>query len=162
MENKLSAYFKAVKENDLSKVRNLLSVDPSLVNKRIPGDATLLNKQIWVNRSIVDMPDSDTRNAPALHYAVFHGNYEMVKLLLEFRVDINSIGYENNHEMTPAIVLAAWEGGIEVLRLLLEHDADPNLRSSNGVSAISTAIKHKQMDIVNLLKSYGALLVVQK
>lgn len=149
-------YFKAVRENNLSAVRKLLYDNAELVNKRMLGDATLLNNQIWKNKKIIAIPNSDKRSSPALHFAVFHGNHEMVKILLEFGADVNSFGYENNHEMTPAIILATWEGGIEVLRLLLDHNADPNIRSSNGVSAIATTIKHDQIDRVNLLKSYGA------
>lgn len=48
--------------------------------------------------------------------------------------------------MTPAVVIASWEGGLDVLMLLLEHGTDPNLKSSNGVSALDTAKRHNLID----------------
>ena len=50
----------------------------------------------------------ETRDTPALHYAVFHGHVEMAAMLLEHGADVHALGYEHWHEMTPAIVLAAW------------------------------------------------------
>ena len=150
-------FFDAVRSNDLDRARTLLQADRSLANARILGDATLLNEQVWCNQSIVDVETDEKRDTPALHYAVFHSNLDMVKLLLEHDADIHAIGYENNHEMTPAIVLAAWEGGIEMLRLLLENGADPNAQSGNGVTPMSTAFRHGNMDRVELLKLHGAV-----
>ena len=100
----------------------------------------------------------ETRDSPALHYAVFHGHAAMAALLLEHGADVHALGYENNHEMTPAIVLAASEGGINVLRLLLEKGADPNAQSANGVRPLSTALRHEKHDRIQLLRNYGAVL----
>lgn len=135
----------------------MLDENAELVDQRILGDATLLNCQIWVDKKVVDIPTSETRSAPALHYSVFHGHYDMVELLLERGADVDSLGYENNHENTPSIVLAAWEGGIEVLELLLKCGANPNLKSSNGVSAMSTSVRHNKLKEVNMLLKYGAI-----
>ena len=150
-------FFAAVRSHDLERARSLLVSNRSLANARILGDATLLNEQVWRNKSIVDVEPDEQRDSPALHYAVFHANLDMAKLLLEHDADIHAIGYENNHEMTPPIVLAAWEGGIDMLRLLLENGADPNAHSGNGVTPLSTALRHGEMDRVELLKQHGAV-----
>ena len=152
-----SKYFEAVRKNAVNDVRTILEQNPAFVNSKILGDATLLNEQVWKNKKIVNISLSETRSSPAIHYSVFHGHYEMLKTLLEFGADINSIGYENNHEFTPPIVLAAWEGGDAVLELLLQNGADPNLKSSNKVSAMTTAIKHDKESTVRILKEYGAI-----
>lgn len=150
-------FFDAVRSNDIERARGLLQSDRSLANARIPGDATLLNRQVWRNKTTVDVDSDDTRDTPALHYSVYHGHLDMVRILLEHGADIHALGYENNHEMTPPIILAAWEGGIDMLRLLLEHGADPNVKSGNGVSPLSTASRHGKSDRVELLKQHGAV-----
>jgi len=120
-------------------------------------DATLLHNKIWKGKKQIDAPPYESRRSPALHYAVFHGLYDMTKLLLKFGANVNALGYENNHEMTPAVVLAAWEGGNDILKLLLENGADPNMKSSNNVSALSTAKKHNKPETVEMLLKYGAM-----
>ncbi len=149
-------YFAAVRNNDLDAVSKCLEADPSLANARMRGDSTLLNQQVWEDRKVVPMAQDDRRDGTALHYAAFHGHTELARALLDHGADVSAVGYENNHEMTPPVVLAAWEGGIDVLRLLLERDADPDGRSSNGVTPLSTAIRHGKEDRVALLKEFGA------
>ncbi|MEM8679627.1 MAG: ankyrin repeat domain-containing protein [Planctomycetota bacterium] len=149
-------FFAAVRANDVQRVRAMLNDDPSLAQARQPGDATLLNKQVWRDKQVVPIDTGDTRDSPALHHAVFHANVEMAALLLEEGADVHALGYENNHEMTPAIVLAAWEGGMDVVRLLLDHGADPNAISGNGVTPLSTAKRHGSKDRVALLEAHGA------
>jgi len=153
---KMDEYFAAVRDGDLAKAASLLDEDPGLVNARIRGDSMLLNGKVWENRQVVDMEPDDSRDTTALHYAAVHGKTDLARLLLDRGADVHAIGYENNHEMTAPVVLAAWEGGTEVLRLLLENGADPNSRSSNGVTPLSTAIRHGKDDRVELLKQFGA------
>ena len=156
MDEETTMFFAAVRQDDLQFVKQILEKSPALANKRIGGDATLLNEQIWLNGSIISIDKTETRDTPALHYTAFHGRLEMMELLLTYGADINSLAYENNHEITPAIVLAAWEGGMEVLSCLLKNGANPNVRSSNNITPLSTAIKHNKMDRVELLHAYGA------
>ena len=149
-------FFAAVREDDLERVASFLVDDPSLANARIRGDSTLLNEQVWESKKVVQMGPDDDRDGTALHFAAFHGRFELAHLLLDHGAEVNALAYENNHEMTTSVVLAAWEGGLEVLRLLLEHGADPNSRSSNGVTPLSTALRHGKVDRVSLLKEFGA------
>ena len=150
-------FFRAVRKGDIEKAAELLREFPTLANERIRGDATLLNEQVWRKGVIVAMAHDDTRDSPALHHAVFHGNIEMATMLLQNGADVHALGYENNHESTPPVVLAAWEGGLEMLRLLLENGADPNARSGNDVTPLSTAKRHGHSDRVALLKEFGAV-----
>ncbi len=149
-------FFAAIREDDLARVASLLAEDPSLANARIRGDATLLNEQVWEDKRVVAMKPKDERDTPALHYAAFHGKTDLAGLLIDHGSDVNAVAYENNHEMTTPVILAAWEGGVDVLRLLLENGADPNSRSSNGVTPLSTAVRHGKEDRVALLMEFGA------
>jgi len=150
-------YFAAVRDRDINKLKNLLQTNPLLANTTILGDATCLNEQVWVNGNRVKVQPGENRNTPALHHAVVYGYSEIVELLLDHGADVHAIAYENNHEMTPPIVLAAWEGGLEVMKILLRNGADPNARSSNGVTPLSTAKRHSKQDRVSLLMQYGAI-----
>ena len=67
-------FFDAVRANDLVRTRALLQSNPSLANARILGDATLLNEQVWQNKTVVDVSADERRDSPALHHAVFHCN----------------------------------------------------------------------------------------
>ena len=156
-QHEVETYFAAIRTNDLEQVKLMLDKNPSLANARMLGDGTLLNRQIWKNKVVVDIPTNELRDSPALHYATFHGHVSMVDLLLSYGADVDAFGYENNHEMTPAIVIAAWEGGYDILKLLLEHGADPNAVSGNGVTPLSTAIRHGNKDRVDLLRKFGAV-----
>ena len=157
VKNAQHDFFQFVRENDVERVRSLLASDRSLANALILGDATLLSRQVWLNKSMVNVDANEQRDTPPLHHAVFHSHLDMARLLLEHGADVHALGYENNHELNPPIVLAAWEGGLEMLRLLLQYGADPNARSSNGVTPLSTAMRHGKSDRVELLKAHGAV-----
>ena len=148
------AFFEAVRDDDLDTVRQFLSDNPALANGRMPGDSSILNFQVWLDRKRVPITDKDERFGTALHYAAIWGKLQLAKLLLEFGADVNAIAYENNHEQTSPIVLAAWEGGLDMMKLLLEHGADPNSKSSNGVTPLSTSRRHNRNDRVELLLQY--------
>lgn len=150
------AFFRAIRENDLPAVRLLLSEDPELVHARMPGDSSILSHQVWEDLQKVPVGEDETRFGMALHYAALWGKADLLRLLLEHGADLNSVAYENNHEQTSPVILAAWEGGMEVLELLLEAGADPNACSSNGVTPLSTAVRHGNDDRVQLLKRFGA------
>ncbi|MCP4937525.1 MAG: ankyrin repeat domain-containing protein [bacterium] len=154
--NTLDTFFKAVRNNDLIAVAKLLTENPALANTRMPGDSSILNYQVWLDRKMVPVSGNEKRSGTALHFAAIWGKTELAKLLLEHGAEVDAMAYENNHEQTPAIVLAAWEGGTDVLRLLLKAGADPNLQSSNGVTALSTAKRHNKKDRVKLLLKFGA------
>ena len=146
----------AARSDDVARAAPLLALDPTLANTRVRGDAPRLDGQVWENSRLVDMHPDDQRDAPVLHHAAFHGYADLTRLLIERGADVDAWGYENNHENTQAIMLAAWEGGIEVLRIPLEAGADPNSRSSNGVTPLSTALVHGKLDRTELLREYGA------
>jgi ankyrin repeat protein len=71
-----SEFFKAVASGDLQRVRELLTVSPSVVNAQ------------------------DGEGATSLHYAAFSGNQELARFLVEQGADVNA--RDDRFDATPA------------------------------------------------------------
>ena len=70
----------------------------------------------------------------ALHIAAKYGNAEMVRLLLERNVDVNSPG---KHHLTPLHVAAHYKHP-NVAALLLDNNADPH-----RVAKVNNMLQHQ-------------------
>ncbi|CAD6244114.1 GSCOCG00013251001-RA-CDS [Cotesia congregata] len=101
----------------------------------------------------------DTNGNTAMHYAVSHGNYDVVSILLDSKVcDINkpnAAGYTPVmltalHGQT-ALMLAVSHGRTDMTRLLLDAGAAVNIQDEDGSSALMCAAEHGHADIVKLL-----------
>jgi ankyrin repeat protein len=53
-------------------------------------------------------------------------------------------------------MVAARNGHSEVVKLLLAQDADPNLTTDAGATALRWALREQHVDIVQLLRKVGA------
>ena len=101
----------------------------------------------------------------ALMLASYHGNSEIVKMLLEKGAKVN---LHNENEVF-ALTLAAGQGNVEVVKELLERRADVNLKGKGGSTALLSVLSpddhvvHQQskIAIVELLLEYGADVKVQ-
>jgi len=90
--------------------------------------------------------------AAQLYAAVFAGNIDIVRLLLEHPgVDVN----KTEDTFTP-LYCACYKGYTEIVRLLLEHNADPHILPSAGASCLFVAARHNNVEIVKLLLDAGA------
>ena len=76
----------------------------------------------------------------ALMLASYHGNIEIVKMLLEKGAKVNL----QNEKKVSALILAAGQGNVEVLKQLLERGADVNLKGEGGSTALLSAFLAKQ------------------
>ena len=94
----------------------------------------------------------------ALMLASYHGNIEIVKMLLEEGAKVNL----QNEMKVSALILAAGQGNVEVMKQLLERDADVNLKG--GSTALLSALSPKsyfvsqqaKVEMVKLLLKYDA------
>jgi len=99
-----------------------------------------------------------------LHAAVWHGDFEMVQVLLEYRADVNARSAVGE---TP--VQFASRSASEypypslssrlpkVARLLLEHGADVNARRDHGgLTALHLAVQASNIEVVRILLEHGA------
>ena len=81
--------------------------------------------------------------------AANYGDLEMVQLLLDCGVDINS-------PVSSPLFPAAWGNSPAAVRLLLARGADPNVRRANGLTPLHIASENGKIEIARLLIEYGA------
>ena len=72
--------------------------------------------------NVIKEKKSDFHNVRPLHYAVYHGQYYIVKKLLELGADVN---IKDDRGWTP-LHYAVSEGKSEIATLLIEYGANAN------------------------------------
>lgn len=120
--------FDAVKANDRSKVKRLISQDPDLVSRK------------------------DRKNNTPLHFAAEGGHSDVAKYLIGKGCDLNAQNAEGN---TP-LNLAAISGHVGVSKLLIEHGADIDSGNAQLYTPLHTAIINKRDKVSELLIEKGA------
>ena len=103
--------------------------------------------------------------ATPLHAAAWHGDLEMVRLLLNCKVDVDSrdnYGRTSMHAVSQGFSLIPniYQSLSDVARLLLEHDADVNARTSRGFYSGQTplheAAQNNRIEVIHVLLEHGA------
>ncbi len=89
---------------------------------------------------------------PPLHLAVYRGELETARLLVDYGADINQPG-ENG--VTP-LLIAAQKQHVELVRDLLAKGAQVNHRSQSGMTALMCACQKGNQDMVDMLLDHGA------
>jgi len=103
---------------------------------------------------------SDSENSPQNHrwsgwtvlqLASKTGQTEIIKLLLEYKADVNANPGGNNGRT--AVQAASGGGHLEVVKLLLEHGADVNANPArlHGRTALQAASEGGHLEVVKLL-----------
>ncbi len=87
-----------------------------------------------------------------VHRAAMNGDNEVLKLLLEKKIDANIL---DNEGRTP-LILALDAHNKQGVKLLLAHGADPNLKDREGRLPLFMAVKAGDYAAVRLLLVYGA------
>ena len=93
-----------------------------------------------------------TRKLSPFHRAVEEGHFEVVKLLIQHGVDMESRNYFDN---TP-IITAAHKGHLAILKLLLEQSIDINSKGSKDYSMLHFAVEDFNIEMVAFLLENGA------
>ena len=100
----------------------------------------------------------------SLHSAAWNGDLEMVQVLLDYKVDANTRGFEGRtplHGISDGFLLMCtphtrfWP---DVARLLLEHGADVNARTNNGSTPLHVARvgPANVVGVIRVLLEHGA------
>ncbi|KAL3249339.1 hypothetical protein ABHI18_011651 [Aspergillus niger] len=97
--------------------------------------------------------DGETWDTSPLHHATIKSNLEMVKLLLEFKADVNQSDLDTC--MIPLSTATAL-GHTEIVRCLLESEADVNLENLYGEAPLHIATRLGHLEITQLLLARGA------
>ena len=96
-----------------------------------------------------------------LHSATRYWNLEMVRVLLDYGVDVNAKSNSGSTPLSYALMFNFENVDPSVVRLLLDHGADPNLQASDGQTPLYRASRHGKVEIVRLLVERGASIEVQ-
>ncbi len=91
----------------------------------------------------------DLSGRTALMYASSGPYAETVELLLEKGAEVNRV---DEVEHWTALMFAGGEGLTEVIRTLLRHGADPNLKDTDGDTALTFAQRNRHEAAAVLLK----------
>jgi ankyrin repeat protein len=83
---------------------------------------------------------------------MFQKNMEIVKLLLEYRFDVNAVGPQNGY--TP-LHDAVWADNLEAVKILLNKGAQTNLKGKDGLTAYGKAKKEGRREILKYFESKG-------
>jgi hypothetical protein len=95
----------------------------------------------------------DAEGNTPLMIAASLGNAPVLQALLEAGAKVNA---KNKDGETALMKAAGGEGHIEVVRALLIAGADINKENNDGETALKLAEDYENLEIVNLLKGYGA------
>lgn len=173
---------KAVEDNNIYKIRNIIKKDPSIINYQEPIHYKTILMQacyhhdynsfeqllkLGANVNLYDKVNGASAIIIACRYRhsnIFTGNYKtnakFVKKLLEYGANPSDIeiGERKNGNSTRYTPLrgAARLGDIESVKLLLQSGADVNYYDEFGSCALGQALKLGYYDIVLLLLKHGA------
>jgi uncharacterized protein len=122
--------FEAATTGQVERVSNLIAHDPSLANAYSPDGFTPLG------------------------FAVFFGQPEVAKALLDGGADVNAASRESM-KVTP-LASAAAAKQTDIARLLIEHGANVNARAASGHIPLHEASANGNVELVKLLIEKGA------
>jgi ankyrin repeat protein len=101
------------------------------------------------------------RERTPLDAAAWFGDLEMVQVLLDYKLDVNS---RDDEGWTPIISVSGGEGTLynipdvraDITQLLLEHGADVNARNKDGSASLHVAADSGRVEVVRVLLEHGA------
>ena len=105
----------------------------------------LLDKGVDVNATQVD-------GMTAVHWAVYHDDLDMAKLLVAHKADVTV----QNRYGVPPLSLACTNGNEHIVQLLLDAGADPNMKLRGGETTLMTAARTGRVGSVTALLAAGA------
>ncbi|XP_076445109.1 uncharacterized protein LOC143283010 [Babylonia areolata] len=107
--------------------------------------------EAWVMISNM-VTDQDIEGSSCLHLAVDSGHYEVAKMVLEKRAEVNR---PRKHYMYP-LHLAAMSGDIRIARLLVENSARIDVVNDEQATALHKAASLNHTEVVKFLVDRGA------
>lgn len=119
--------FTAIRNNDLSELRRLVTDKPGLLDTR------------------------DERDSTPLVLASYLDHAEATSILVEAGADLDAQGMTGT-----ALMGVCFKGHLEIARLLLDAGANPDVQHANGSTALIFAAMFNQEAIVDLLLERGA------
>jgi uncharacterized protein len=154
----MTALMKAVKSNDVARVKELIQQGGNINASDTNGDTPLVMaayegcteivKLLLEAGADVTVVDPGMK-ATALHAAAYAGRTEVAKLLIAYQIDIDKQGPYNGYT---ALHDALWQNHIETAKVIIEAGANLTLKSHDGQTPLEFARARKQGEIVALLE----------
>ena len=151
----MSEALEALYAGDTEKAQELLPPDDELS----VYEAAAFGRLDRLGRILGDDPAQVTALSgdgfTALHLAIFGGQEEAARFLLERGADPNALS-ANEAVRVPPLGTAAFVRSVPLARLLLDSGADVNGRGEGGFTALHSAAQNGDEDFARLLLERGA------
>ena len=151
----MSEALEALYSGDSAKGRELLPPDDELS----VFEAAAFGRVDALRRILEDEPGQATALSgdgfTALHLAVFGGQEEAARLLVEGGADPNALSM-NEAVRVPPLGTAAFVRSVPLAGLLLDSGADVNGRGEGGSTALHSAAQNDDEELARLLLERGA------
>ena len=149
----------AIREGSVGAVRALIAARANVNSRNALGETALMLAALRGDLEVVRQllvhgaEVNPSGNWTPLIYAAVKGSVEISRLLLAYGAQINAAADSNG---LTALMMAAREGHVALVAFLLASDADPNLKSHDGITALAAARQREHKEIVELLVKAGA------
>ncbi|PKH51580.1 hypothetical protein CXF68_13190 [Tenacibaculum sp. Bg11-29] len=128
-------------------IENSIDVFKAILN----GDITKI-KQALINGENVNITRVIDANQSMLHYATNDKNTELIKLLIEHKININI----KDEYGTTALHKAAKKGFISIVKMLIENGALVDIKDNKKVTPFNDAIYNNEIECAEFLLKNGA------
>jgi uncharacterized protein len=152
-----TALLLALQEPSLKVVAALLAWPQTQVESRNAADesplmlASLKGLTDVVRQLVEKGADVNKPGWAPLHYAATHGHLDIMALLLENHAYIDA---SSPNGSTP-LMMAALYGTPSAVKLLLEAGADPDLKNTQGLTAIDFAQRGNRQDSAEIVAAFA-------
>jgi ankyrin repeat protein len=151
----MSEALQALYQGDEQKARELLGPDDELT----VFEAAAFGRSERLGRILDDDPEQarafSDDGFTALHLAIFGGQEDAMRLLLERGADPNVLSTSDIAKVPP-LGTAAFVRSVPLALLLLDSGADPNGRGEGGFTALHSAAQNEDEELARLLLERGA------
>ena len=153
-EDGLSEIMRALYHRRMDVVNELLAsgIELNVYEAAGTGQTERLKQLITADPSLINSHSHD--GFTPLGLAVFFGQPEAVKILLERGADVNLASRESM-KVTP-LASASAARQLEIARMLIEHGADVNARAAGDFTPLHEAAASGKIDFAQLLLDHGA------
>lgn len=154
---KKDTFFDYIRNADFSAIKDTIEKDTTIINKtNDKGFSPLILASYYHRIAIAKYLLEHKANVnylsdmgTALMAATYKGDYEMVKILLQFNPNVNL----TDRKGTTALHLACTFNFKEIAKMLLKHKANTNLKDTQNKTALDYAILNKNIELIKLFKN---------
>jgi uncharacterized protein len=154
----MTALMTAVNHNDIHAVENLIkkgadvneldaNQDAPLVIAAFKGYTEIVESLLAAGADITAVDPG--MKATALHAAAYAGRTEAAKVLIAYKIDIDKQGPYNGYT---ALHDAIWQNNVETAQVIIEAQANLEIKSKDGQTALDLAKARDCKQIVALIE----------